>query len=54
MKKPSTRVRTLSLVFAPLLLGTITVPAARPARIVASERAGVARLTRGRAIDRTK
>src|SRR5579864_4399326 len=36
--KRSTRARTSTLVFAPLLLGTIAVPAVRPARIPASAR----------------
>jgi hypothetical protein len=52
--KRSARARTSSLVFAPLLLGTIAVPAVRPARILDSERVRGAPLSRGRTTNRAK
>jgi hypothetical protein len=50
----SARARTLPLMFAPLLLGTIVAPAGRPVRTVDSERVRGARLSRGRTVNRAK
>lgn len=50
----SARARTLPLMFAPLLLGTIVAPAGRRAPIVDSERVRGAPLPRGRTVNRAK
>jgi hypothetical protein len=52
--KRSTRARTSPLVFAPLSLGTIAVPAARPAKVPVSERVRGAPLSRNRTTQRAK
>ena len=52
--KRSTRARTSTLVFAPLSLGTIAVPAVRATKVPVSERLRGAPLSRNRITRRAK
>jgi hypothetical protein len=52
--KRSARTRTSSLLFAPLLLGTIAAPAVRPVRVPVTERVRGTAFSDGRIIRRKK